>query len=197
MNSKSTFRHYIAGIIFIIMPATVFAQNDTLPPIATSYQWISYRGKANVTDTGGSRTCNFYIVNRRDSIIYLNVNLSGVEILRAVFTPDGFTYVNKLNYNYYQGNYAPLRFLTSIPLSFDLLEAAINGDTNVLPKYQKLTFNYQDYEAIDSTRSFFKTFIFNDLDHVIKIEGHIKAIHFDTPGPTGIKIPEKFTEIKF
>ena len=197
MYLKNTIWVSIVGIILTIMPISAFAQRDSLPPMAKDYQWVSYRGKADITDTGGTRTCSFYMVNRRDSLIYINVNLSGVEILRAVFTPDGLTYVNKLNYNYYQGNYGPLRFLTSMPLSFDLLQAALNGETEMLPKNQKLSFEYKDFEAIDSLRSFFKTFIFKDLDHVIEIDGHIKAIHFNTPGPTSIKIPEKFTEIKF
>ena len=32
---------------------------DTLPPMASGYQWISYRGKAQIEDTGGVRNCNF------------------------------------------------------------------------------------------------------------------------------------------
>lgn len=197
MNFYHPIRFFFTGIILLIMPSFIVAQTDSLPPVAHHYQWITYRGKADITDTGGTRTCNFYMVNRKDSIIYLNINISGVEIMRAVFTPDGLTYVNKLNYNYYKGSYVPLRFLTSIPISFDLLQAAFNGQTELIPQGRKMTFDYRDFEAIDSTCSFFKTFIFDDLDHMIKIDGHIKTIRFDTPGPTGIKIPEKFTPIKF
>ena len=57
---------------------------DTLPPMASGYQWISYRGKAQIEDTGGVRNCNFFMVNRVDSILYLNVHASGIEIIRVV-----------------------------------------------------------------------------------------------------------------
>ena len=65
---------------------TVLTEVDTLPPLASGYQWLSYRGKADVVDTGGTRTCNFFFVNRVDSIIYLNVSAYGIEVMRAVLT---------------------------------------------------------------------------------------------------------------
>ena len=169
---------------------------DTLPPMASGYQWISYRGKADITDTGGTRTCSYFMVNRIDSILYLNVHAYGVEIMRMVFTPDSVIYVNKLGYNYYKGTYEPLRLLMGIPVSFNMLQAAFNGDTDKLPKRQKLAFEYHDFVAVDSTRSFFTQLIFKDLDHVLEIQAGLKSIKFDVPGPTSIRIPDKFQAVK-
>ncbi|MCR4736718.1 MAG: DUF4292 domain-containing protein [Bacteroidales bacterium] len=173
------------------------ARIDTLPPVASGYQWISYRGKADITDTGGTRTCNYFMVNRIDSILYLNVHAYGVEIMRMVFTPDSVIYVNKLGYNYYRGTYEPLRLLMGVPVSFDMLQAAFNGNTDKLPKRQKLAFEYHNFTAVDSTRSFFTQMIFKDLDHVLEINATLKSLKFDVPGPTSIRIPDKFQAIKW
>ena len=169
---------------------------DTLPPMASGYKWVSYRGKAQITDTGGTRNCNFFMVNRVDSIVYLNVSSSGIEIIRVVCTPDSFIYVNKLTYQYYRGTYGPLRILSHLPVDFQMVQALFNGDETKLPQHQKFSFEYSDYAAVDSTRSFFNAITFKDLDRVISISATLKNIRFDVPGPTGIRIPEKFKELK-
>ena len=187
-------------LLLVLFAACLFTQAqemDTLPPMAKDYKWLSYRGKAELTDTGGTRNCNFFMVNRIDSIIYLNVHASGIEFIRVVFTPDSFTYVNKLTYQYYKGTYAPLRLLTHIPLDFQMLQALLNGNEEQLPQRQKLSFEYRNFRAVDSTQSFFTEFDFKDLDHVLEIRADLKNIRFNVPGPTSIRIPEKFEELKF
>ncbi len=168
-----------------------------LPPMASNYDWISYRGKVNFTDTGGTRTCNFFMVNRIDSILYLNLHAYGIEVMRIVFTPDSVTYVNKLTYQYYKGGYTPFRLLTRLPVDFQMVQAAFNGDTEKLPQRQKMVFEYSNFTAIDSTQSFFTEMLFKELDHVLEFHAVLKNIKFNTPGPTSIKIPEKFEELKF
>lgn len=169
---------------------------DTLPPMASGYRWLSYRGKAQIEDTGGVRNCNFFMVNRIDSVLYLNVHASGIEIIRVVCTPDSFVYVNKLTYQYYKGSYAPLRLASHLPIDFFLIQSLFNGEEEKLPQHQKFSFEYRDYGAVDSVRSFFNEMIFRDLDHVVTIRASLRNIRFDVPGPTAIRIPEKFKELK-
>jgi len=187
----------------MIMPFFVKAQSeedafaiDTLPPMATGYDWVSYRGKATLTDTGGTRNFNFYLVNRIDSILYLNIHASGIEILRVVCTPDSIIYVNKLTYQYYKGSYQPLRLLSHIPIDFQMVQALFNGNTDLLPRQQKLAFDYRNFVAIDSTSSFFTEMTFKDLDHLVEVNASMKLVRLNVPGPTGIRIPEKFEELK-
>lgn len=176
--------------------ACTTATAGSLPPVAEGYGWISYRGKADIIDTGGTRSCNLFVVNRIDSIIYINISVSGMEILRMAFTPDTITYVNKLGYNYYKGGYAPLRHLSDGQLDFNILQAIVNGETDTLRHIRKFAFEYDSYQAVDSTQSFFRHFVWKDLNHVISIEGSIKKVRIGAPGPTAVRIPEKFTEIK-
>ena len=173
------------------------AVDTTVLPMATGYDWITYRGKFDLVDTNGTKSGNFYMVNRTDSILYLNIHSYGIEIMRAVFTPDSITYVNKLTYQYYKGTYAPFRRLLPFAVDFQTLQAVFNGDTDKLPKGQKLSFEYSAFEPVDSTSSFFTEFVFKELDHLVEVRGKLKVIRLNVPGVTSIKIPEKFDPIEF
>jgi hypothetical protein len=171
--------------------------DTTFLPMASGYDWITYRGKADIIDTGGTRTCNFYMVNRTDSILYLNIHAFGIEVMRAVFTPDSITFVNKLTYQYYQGTYAPIS--SRLPFSFDFqtIQALFNGETEKLPQGKKISFEYLAFEPVDSTSSFFTEFVFKELNKLIEVRGKIKVVRLNVPSVTGIKIPEKFERLTF
>lgn len=167
---------------------------DTLPVIS-DYQWITYRGVADITDTGGTRTCNFYLVNRTDSILYLNIHAMGIEIARIVCTQDSITYVNKLTYQYFRDTYDPINKHLPFTLDFQTLQALFNGKQEKLPQRKKFTYEYLDYQPIDSLGLFFTEFIFKDLNRVIEIHGKIKTVRINKPGATTIRIPDKFERI--
>lgn len=180
----------------VTRPETAAAVYDTLPPMASGYEWISYRGKADIVDTGGTRTCNFFMVNRVDSIIYLNISAYGIEVMRAVLTPDSVKYVNKLTYQYYCGTYAPLRLLLKRPVDFALVQDLFQGFGDERLEHSRFACEYHDYAAVDSTQSFFTELVLKDLHQLMEIRAHLKVIRFNVPGPTGIRIPEKFKELK-
>lgn len=177
------------------------ADRDVVPvdtavlPMATGYDWITYRGKADITDTGGTRTCNFYMVNRTDSILYLNIHAYGVEVMRAVFTPDSVKYVNKLTQQYFYDTYSPINKYLPFTVDFQTVQALFNGQTEKLPQGQKLSFEYSTFQPVDSTSSFFTEFVFKELNRVIEVRGKIKVIRLGVPGVTSIKVPEKFERI--
>ena len=162
---------------------------DTLPPVAQGYRWLTYRGKADVTDPEGTRTCNFYMVNRVDSILYLNLHASGIEFIRVVCTPE-----------YYRGTYAPFRKLTGLPIDFALIQSVFNG--NMTPeneaalRYKGFEAEPREYVALDSTQSFFTELVLRDLNRLIEIDAVMKLVRLDVPGPTAIHIPDKFKELK-
>jgi hypothetical protein len=170
---------------------------DTLPPLAHDYRWISYRGKADIADTGGVRSCSFYYVNRVDSILYLNINALGIEVMRIVCTPDTVTYVNMLTYQYYKGSYAPLHRILKKPVGLQTLQDIFNGNGEEALANTGFACSYHDYAAMDSTRAFFTTLRLQDLDRLIEITARIKVVRFNIPGPTGIRIPKKFKQLSF
>ena len=202
--------HIVSGFMvaasLLLMPSVARSQSvdtadvaaDTIVlPMATGYDWITYRGKFDLVDTNGTKSGNFYMVNRTDSILYLNIHAYGIEVMRAVFTPDSITYVNKLTYQYYKGTYAPFRRLLPFAFDFQTVQALFTGDTDKLPKGQKLGFEYSAFEPVDSTSSFFTEFVFKELDRLIEVRGKLKVVRLNVPGVTSVKIPEKFDAIEF
>lgn len=182
-------------------PATMKTDSiDTLPPVAQGYRWLTYRGKADVTDPEGTRTCNFYMVNRVDSILYLNLHASGIEFIRVVCTPDSIIYVNKLKYEYYKGTYAPFRRLTGLPIDFNLIQSVFNGNLSLEDqaalRFKGFEAEPKEYVALDSTQSFFTELVLQDLNRLIEIDAVMKLVRLDVPGPTAIHIPDKFKELK-
>lgn len=164
-------------------------------PMATGYDWITYRGKADIIDTGGTRSCNFYMVNRTDSILYVIVHAYSVEVMRALFTPDSVIYVNKLTQQYFRDTYAPINRFLPFTVDFQTVQALFNGETEKLPRGQRLSYEYSAYQPVDSTSSFFTEFVFKELNRVIEIRGKIKVVRLNVPGVTNIRIPDKFERI--
>lgn len=164
-------------------------------PMATGYDWITYRGKMDLIDQGGTRTCNFYMVNRIDSILYLNIHAYGAELFRVVCTPDSLIVVDKLNSRYYKGTYSPVSARLPFNVDFQTVQALFNGETEKLPQGQKLSYEYFAFEPVDSTSSFFTEFVFKELNRLIEVQGKIKVIRLNVPGVTSIRIPEKFHRI--
>ena len=185
----------VADSAAVSADTSLILADTTVLPMATGYDWITYRGKADIIDTGGTRTCNFYFVNRTDSILYLNIHAYSIEVMRAVFTPDSVIFVNKLTQQYFRDTYAPLNRYLPFTLDFQTVQALFNGQTEKLPQGQKLSFEYSAFEPVDSTSSFFTEFVFKELNRVIEVRGKIKVIRLGVPGVTSIKVPEKFERI--
>ena len=101
------------------------AKEDVFPKI--SYEWVSYQMKVSLEKEEEKLAFQGYFVNRIDSIIYLNLNRSGIELARVVLTPDSVIYVNKLEHEYYAGDYTFLRRVFGFPLDFDMAQSLLNG----------------------------------------------------------------------
>lgn len=100
---------------------------DFTPIYIYNYSWVTYRCKANYTFKGNEGECNLFFVNKIDSIIYCNINIAGIEIVRLVLTPEKLIYVNKLNKTYYLGDYTFFNSIAGLPVTFDMVQAIMNG----------------------------------------------------------------------
>ena len=161
-----------------------------------AYNWVSYRGPAEIVFDGKKYQCNYYLVNRTDSILYLNLNFMGLEIARLVATPKEVVFINKLSNEYYQGDYAIVEKYLKAKADFYTLQAVFNGDETKLKAYQDITVSYHRILNASINRPFFDSFSMSMNNGQRKIDAQVKNLKFNTPGPTGIKIPEGFREIK-
>ena len=164
------------------------------PKPSYSYNWVSYRGPAEIFFDGKKYQCNYYLVNRTDSILYLNLNFMGIEIARLVATPKEVIIVNKLTSEYYRGDYSFVEEYLKTKADFYTLQAIFNGDEDRLKAYSDFSFYYHPYTS--EQRSFFDSFSISMNGSQRKVDAQVKNLKFNTPGTTSIKIPEGFKEMK-
>lgn len=223
--------------------STSLLDTSILPQI--HYEWVSYQLKATIQiDEETISAIQVFFVNKIDSIIYLNFNKAGIELMRMVFTPDKVLYVNKMSEKYYDGDYEQISHFFKVPLNFDILQSILNGvdlqnfspdliliEQDILyhltaplrvHKYQPMqiiqdVFLNMDYtmaknEIYEVNSDFsidvdygkyklqqeipFFTTIHIEIDNLdMLIDGELKNIKFNVPGPTTIRIPNKFTPL--
>lgn len=226
----------------------VFSLNvNELKPMRNQvdYQWISYKAKIDLQGNGINNNCQAFFVNRIDSIIYLNLHVSGVEIIRVVLTPAEVIMVNKLDQTFFQGDYERCTQVLGFQFDFDFVQSIFN-ETD----FHQFEDNLQSLELEESVHSFVTPrrqhhvkdwAIMQRIDRELTtgnlrneitdlVSGKIltisyeanndsvalynrmkvllpvrnleitvtpKGTKYNVPGPTSIKIPEKFTPITF
>ena len=180
----------------IAVPVQPKPKPQVKPKPSYSYNWVSYRGPAEIVFDGKKYQCNYYLVNRTDSILYLNLNFMGIEIARLVATPKEVIFVNKLSNEYYRGDYSFVEKYLKTKADFYTLQAVFNGDEAKLRAYSDFSFNYHSYINPADKRPFFDNFSISMNGGQRKLDAQVKNLKFNTPGPTSIKIPEGFKEMK-
>lgn len=103
------------------------AINETDILWENSYAWISYQMKVEMTEDEEKLAFQCFFVNRMDSLMYFNLHKSGVELARVVLTPDSVIFVNKLEKEYYRGDYRFFGMLFGIPLNFNMIQSIMNA----------------------------------------------------------------------
>lgn len=91
------------------------------------YDWISYQMKINMREDDEQLAFQCFVVNRTDSLIYLNLNKSGIELARVVLTPDSVILVNKLEKQFYRGDYSIMNKMFGFPLDFQMAQSILNA----------------------------------------------------------------------
>jgi len=173
---------------------TIAAESDSLKVPKLDYHWLSYRANAAVSTPGQNNSVNVYVVNRKDSIIYINASKFGIEGARLVLTPDSVKFLNHFASNYYVGNYTLLEQLIGFKVNFYMLQSLLVGEE--LPENTKsfMQASYGNFTTINS-QPFFQQADFVIPKENIQINIQIKSIKLNEAGPTSIRIPEKYTPI--
>jgi hypothetical protein len=223
---------------------------QTSPQInVLDYKWLSYRMNISVLDYTTKKetiSVSVFFVNRKDSVIYLNIGKMGIEGARIVITPDSVKYINHLNRTYYCGDYVLVNKLLGFTVNFYLLQAIFTGedlpgfepnmletitqDTTIyhsplrrnrelgLSVLQELKVNashkvvansitelqtgvfmgmqYGDFITVDESRLFFQRATVVIPSEKIQLNCTLKNIKLNLPGPTSIRIPEKYTPVE-
>ncbi|MCL2167986.1 MAG: DUF4292 domain-containing protein [Lentimicrobiaceae bacterium] len=168
------------------------AQTVDFTYAATYYHSIHYKGIAWVSSGEQARSCQFNLVNVIDSFLYVQVNVAGIEAGRVLAKPDSILLINKLQKQFYEGDYSFFNHLLDIDFNFDFF--SIQNFFNGIPVYlpEEVTLAYEGEQFMDNF-SLFKSLICNYEEY--ELELNIKKVTFNEVPEVSIQIPKNFTPI--
>jgi|GEM_PF-1573783 len=94
-------------------------------------QFHTYAARLKVNFIRGNESQNL-VVNLRmqsDSLIWMNATaLLGIEVARALITPDSITLINRLKRTYYQKSFQEISAWLGVPVDFHILQNLLVGN---------------------------------------------------------------------
>jgi ABC-type transporter MlaC component len=126
-------------------------------------------GKADVEFKDKNHAVNFKINYKivKDSAIWISiVPLLGIEVSRLMLTPDSVKYIDRINSQYFVGNYDYIAKIFGINFDFDIIQSLIIA--NDLKTYDNEQFmakvDNEEYYLYNYNRRLYRKFIKNQSD---------------------------------
>jgi hypothetical protein len=95
-----------------------------------NFNTLSMKGKANLRLPGNENTVTVNVRIQRDQKIWMSITaLLGIEVARAVITPDSIMVINKLQNTYVRQPFSYIYRYTSKEVSFKMLQDVLTGNT--------------------------------------------------------------------
>jgi hypothetical protein len=111
------------------------------------YDWFSARFSGSVLFDNNTNNVSGNIRIERDKAIYISIApVLGIEIVRALITPDSVKIVNRLESTYYLGGIAVLNNMFNADVDFYMLQALFTG--NDFPHFQSDRFNLSEERGL-------------------------------------------------
>jgi hypothetical protein len=181
---STTFNSHFA---YPISDSTHFTSQISSPPFSS----VHYRGDATVIIDDKPQECQFSIVNVIDSFLYVQLNLGPLEVGRVLITPNNIVFINKLQKNYYDGDYSFIEKMLGAELDFYTVQGIFNGSLIEDPEEFDLTYQR---DSISYEYPFFKTLLCEY--YTLSIELNVKKVTFNAPLNVSATIPKNYKEIK-
>lgn len=182
---------FVATFFCFFVLISSFAQNTDS---VLSYQSIHYRGVATINIEDQMFSGQFNYINEIDSFFYVQLNAGGFEAGRILATPNDIVYINKLQKNYYKGDYVFFQQVIDVEVDFYTLQAIFNNFPVIIPESVILLYEGGSAEN-DST--FFSTLFCEHEDHLLQLKMEIKKVTFDNIPKVSAIVPKNYTDIKF
>ncbi|NRF39242.1 DUF4292 domain-containing protein [Pedobacter foliorum] len=94
-----------------------------------SFNTLSLKAKANLDVNGNSNNVNMNIRMEKDKKIWVSITALGIEVARALITPDSIKVRNNLQGVYLKKPFNYVHTYTNKQVNFELLQAIFSGNT--------------------------------------------------------------------
>jgi len=184
-----TMKRFLISIALIFL--VIFSLAQTTDSDST-YHAIHYRGSVWVGNNEQFHHCQVNFVNVIDSFLYIHLNIAGIEIGRALATPADIVFINKLQKEFYAGDYAVFQKILGMDIDFYMVQNMLNGLPIDIPF--GVNISYQG-ELLKEEYPFFKTLLCQKDQYSLEMD--IKKVTFNDVPEVSVPIPKNFTPIAF
>ncbi len=94
---------------------------------AQVFSTISIKGTVNYNSEKTDQRAGIDIMIEKDKQIYINVRYIGISVAKALITPEEVKYYEKLNSNYFEGDYSLINNLLGTEVDFNRLQNILLG----------------------------------------------------------------------
>jgi len=187
--SDATKKLILVAVLYFFSISFSFSQTSDS---AYSYTSIHYKGSAKIQIDGQTYNGQFYLVNEIDSLLYIQLNMGAIEVGRAFTTPDKFLFINKLQQNYYEGDYSFFQHLIGLEIDFYAIQAIFNGLPVAVS--EDIELSYQGKTKYDEY-SFFDVLLCKTEGYALKLE--VKKVTFNEVPKVSATVPKNYSAMNF
>ncbi|PTM05689.1 MAG: hypothetical protein DA405_03000 [Bacteroidetes bacterium] len=103
---------------------------EKIQDAAFVYETLSIKGKGRVQSPGFNQSFRYEIRILKDSLIWVDISdpFIGIKVARGILSPQGFSYYNRLERNYAQGDPKSMASKLGIEFQFAPLMAALGAN---------------------------------------------------------------------
>ena len=112
------------------LPNEKLANLERLQSKDLNYHTLSLKGKATLAVNGEENNVTMLIRIQKDKKIWVSVSaVAGIEVARAIITPDTLQLLNRLEKTYTQKPFSYIYDFTNKQINFNLLQSVLSGNT--------------------------------------------------------------------
>ena len=124
--------------------------------------------------------------------MYIQLNFGPIEVGRVLTTPDNIVFINKLQKNYYNGDYSFIEKTIGTELDFYTVQGIFNGSLTEEPEEFELTYQR---DSLSFEYPFFNTLLCEY--YTLSLQLDVKKATFNAAPNVSATIPKNYKAIEF
>jgi hypothetical protein len=115
-------------------------------------QWFGSKASVNSDINNQTNAFSANLRIKKDSAIWISISPAlGIEVARALITPDSLKFINRINGTYFKGDYKYLNELLQIEVNFKMIQAILLGNTYLHYSIEQYISDRENTELVLST----------------------------------------------
>jgi hypothetical protein len=115
-------------------------------------QWFGSKVSVNSDINNQTNAFSANLRIKKDSAIWISISPAlGIEVARALITPDSLKFINRINGTYFKGDYKYLNELLQIEVNFKMIQAILLGNTYLHYSIEQYISDRENTELVLST----------------------------------------------